>query len=101
MHRAQVHVIYNAALKPCDSDPAQASTQLFIRNYLLNADSRANLTDYTNVRPSAAPTLARCVHINFAQNTCYLHTSTLQHTLQHNWTAIVANIAPGNGLRCC
>ncbi len=72
MRRAQVHVVYNAALTTCASDPAQASTQLFIRNYVLNADSRVNLTYYTNVRPSAAPTLACCVHTNICAKSGHL-----------------------------
>ena len=42
--------MYNAFLDECASDPVQASSQLFIRNYLLDADSRVNLTVYTNVR---------------------------------------------------
>jgi hypothetical protein len=45
----QVNVVVNAIVADCASDTAGASAQLYLRNYYLNADSRANLTVYTNV----------------------------------------------------
>ena len=59
----QAHVVVNAVLDPCTSDSVKASSQLFVRNYVLNADSRVNLTDYTNVRSLASLDMVLLSHL--------------------------------------
>ena len=61
----QVNVVLNAIVADCASDPVGASSQLFIRNYYLNADSRAMLSEYTNVSHYMGLRVPHCCQYRF------------------------------------